>query len=96
MRARHAGILLCCLFLGLFLSLFLPVQAVPLRVVVNHAPPYRIIDPPHYTGYYIELLKTGGRRGWTRDRVCQRPPQARLSDAGAWRGGFAAGAQPDA
>ena len=59
MRARHAGILLCCLFLGLFLSLFLPVQAVPLRVVVNHAPPYRIIDPPHYTGYYIELLKLG-------------------------------------
>ena len=58
MRARHAGILLCCLFL----SLFLPVQAVPLRVVVNHAPPYRIIDPPYYTGYYIDLFKLAASR----------------------------------
>ena len=55
MRARHAVILLCCLFL----NLFPPTQAAPLRVVVNHAPPYRIIDAPHYTGYYIDLLKLG-------------------------------------
>ena len=58
MRARHAVILLCCLFL----NLFPPTQAAPLRVVVNHAPPYRIIDPPYYTGYYIDLFKLAASR----------------------------------
>ncbi len=53
MRRLGAGILLFCLLLPLSGLL----QAAPLRVVVNHAPPYRIIDPPYYTGYYIDLFK---------------------------------------
>lgn len=43
-------LLWCCL------TWFLPVEASPLRVVVNDAPPYRIVKPPLYRGYYIELL----------------------------------------
>ena len=58
MRGLGAGILLVCLLLTLSgLS-----QAAPLRVVVNHAPPYRIIDPPYYTGYYIDLFKLAAAR----------------------------------
>ena len=44
MRKLVSGILFCMLLL----SLSVGVQAAPLRVVVNHAPPYRIIDPPYY------------------------------------------------
>lgn len=55
MRKRYAGmgILLYCLLLGG--SPLSP--AAPLRVAVNHAPPYRIVEPPYFSGYYIELLK---------------------------------------
>ena len=53
MRRLGAGILLFCLLLPLSALTW----ADPLRVVVNHAPPYRIIEPPHYTGYYIDLFK---------------------------------------
>lgn len=53
MRKLVSGILFCMLLL----SLSVGVQAAPLRVVVNHAPPYRIIDPPYYGGYYIELFQ---------------------------------------
>lgn len=53
MRALRAGILLCWLLLGG--SGFC--LAAPLRVVVNHAPPYRIVEPPYFSGYYIDLLK---------------------------------------
>ncbi len=58
MRRLGAGILLFCLLLTLC-SL---TQATPLRVVVNDAPPYRIIDPPYYTGYYIDLFKLAAAR----------------------------------
>ena len=58
MRRLGAGILLFCLLLPLSGLL----QAAPLRVVVNHAPPYRIIDPPYYTGYYIDLFKLAASR----------------------------------
>ncbi len=58
MRGLGAGILLFCLLL----TLSGLTQAAPLRVVVNHAPPYRIIDPPYYTGYYIDLFKLAASR----------------------------------
>ena len=58
MRGLGAGILLFCLLL----TLCGLTQAAPLRVVVNHAPPYRIIDPPYYTGYYIDLFKLAASR----------------------------------
>ena len=58
MRGLGAGILLVCLLL----TLCGLTQAAPLRVVVNHAPPYRIIDPPYYTGYYIDLFKLAADR----------------------------------
>lgn len=58
MRGLGAGVLLFCLLL----TLSSPTQADPLRVVVNHAPPYRIIDPPYYTGYYIDLFKLAAAR----------------------------------
>ena len=58
MRGLGAGILLFCLWL----TLSGLTQAAPLRVVVNHAPPYRIIDPPYYTGYYIDLFKLAASR----------------------------------
>ena len=58
MRGLGAGILLVCLLL----TLCGLTQAAPLRVVVNHAPPYRIIDPPYYTGYYIDLFKLAASR----------------------------------
>ena len=53
MRGLVGGIQLCILLI----SLSLGAHAAPLRVVVNHAPPYRIIDPPYYGGYYIELFQ---------------------------------------
>ena len=58
MRGLSAGVLLFCLLL----TLSGLTQASPLRVVVNHAPPYRIIDPPYYTGYYIDLFKLAAAR----------------------------------
>ena len=58
MRGLGAGILLFCLLL----TLSGLTQAAPLRVVVDHAPPYRIIDPPYYTGYYIDLFKLAASR----------------------------------
>ena len=58
MRGLGAGILLFCLLL----TLSGLTQAAPLGVVFNHAPPYRIIDPPYYTGYYIDLFKLAASR----------------------------------
>lgn len=51
---RLVGVILWC---ALLLSLSVDGRAAPLRVVVNHAPPYRIVDPPYYGGYYIELFQ---------------------------------------
>lgn len=52
MRKLVSNILLCICLISLDIS----GHAAPLRVVVNQAPPYRIIDPPYYGGYYIELF----------------------------------------
>ena len=46
----YSPLLWCCL------AWLLPVEESPLRVAVNDAPPYRIVQPPLYQGYYIELL----------------------------------------
>lgn len=41
---------LCCLVAGYC-------NAAPYQVVVNHAPPYRIIDQGNFSGIYIDILK---------------------------------------
>lgn len=46
----------------LWLCGWLPLQAAPLRVAVNDAPPYRIVEPPFFGGYYIELIQAAAQR----------------------------------
>jgi polar amino acid transport system substrate-binding protein len=58
MRSLCLGAILGCLLLCLNTM----TQAAALRVVVNQAPPYRIIDPPYYGGYYIELFQLAAAR----------------------------------
>lgn len=69
MRKLVSGILFCMLLL----SLSVGGQAAPLRVVVNHAPPYRIIDPPYYGGYYIELFQLAAAQAGLEIRFLSAP-----------------------
>ena len=44
-----------------WLAWHLPVEASTLRVAVNDSPPYRIVEPPLFRGYYIELLQAAAK-----------------------------------
>ena len=52
------------LIVGLLLWLCggFPLSAAPLRIAVNDAPPYRIVAPPLFGGYYIELIQAAGKQ----------------------------------
>ena len=45
----------------LWLCCCLPLEAAALRIAVNDAPPYRIVNPPFFGGYYIELIQAAGK-----------------------------------
>lgn len=45
----------------LWLCCCLPLKAAALRIAVNDAPPYRIVNPPFFGGYYIELIQAAGK-----------------------------------
>lgn len=51
----------CYPLLWCWLAWLLPAEAAPLRVAVNNAPPYRIVEAPVYRGYYIELLQAAAK-----------------------------------
>lgn len=48
----------------LWLCCCLPLEAAALRIAVNDAPPYRIVNPPFFGGYYIELIQAASWLAW--------------------------------